>query len=54
MKPVRIGGNDSRQDPPSQPIATLLLFAVSDQMAFALVMRSSNVFSAGDTIVGSH
>lgn len=54
MKPVRISGNDSRQDPPSQPIATLLLFAVSDQMAFALVMRSSNVFSAGDTIVGSH
>lgn len=53
MKPVRIDGNDSSQEPPSQPIATLLLFAVFDQMAFALVMRSSNVFSAGDTIVGS-
>lgn len=50
MKPVRIAGNDSRQHPPSQPVATLLLFAVFERAAFALVMRSSDAFSAGDAI----
>ncbi len=48
---VRIGGNDLRPNPPSQPVATLLLFAVFERAAFGLVMRSSDVFSAGDAIV---
>ena len=51
MKPVRIGGHDSRPNPPSQAVASLLLFAVFERSAFALVMRSSDVFSAGDLIV---
>lgn len=50
MKPVRIGGNDSRQNSASQQIAALLVFAVYDRAAFALVMRSNDVFSAGDLI----
>ncbi len=49
-KAVRIGGDDFRQNPRSQPVAALLLFAVYERCAFALVMRSSDVFSAGDVI----
>jgi hypothetical protein len=50
MRPVRIGGHDARSNPPSQSVAALLLFAVFERTAFALVMRSSDVFSAGDAI----
>ncbi len=50
MKPVRIAGHDARPDPPSQPIANLLVFAVFDRLSFALVMRSTDVFSATDPI----
>ena len=53
LKPVRIGSNDFRQNPPSQPVAALLLFAVFERAAFALVMRSSDAFTAGDAIVGA-
>ncbi len=51
VKPVRIGGHDSRHPLPSQAVAALLLFAVYERAAFALVMRSSDAFSAGDAII---
>jgi hypothetical protein len=50
MKPVRIAGHDARPNPPSQPIANLLVFAVFDRLSFALVMRSTEVFGANDPI----
>ena len=50
MRPVRIVANDLPTKPSSQSVAALLLFAVFERTAFALVMRSNDVFSAGDAI----
>jgi hypothetical protein len=50
MRPVRIGTHDLRTNSPSQTVAALLLFAVFERTAFAMVMRSNDVFSAGDAI----